>query len=94
MRPLPQINLHIGALVMWRGQCVPIANRFVGPDRIRYLIHTKDPRKGLIIDANVTMGQLMAELCTHATWCVGDQVAIEHAPTRCRPAGGTAAPAW
>ena len=64
---------------MWRGQCVPIANRYVGPDCIRYLILTKDPKKGLITDVNVTIGQLMAELCAHAKWCVGDPVAIEYA---------------
>jgi len=79
VRSLPLIKLRIGALVIWRGQCVPIANRYVGRDCIRYLILTKDPKRGLVTDVNVTIGQLMAELCAHALWCVGDQVAIEHA---------------
>jgi hypothetical protein len=79
VRPLPHIKLRVGALVMWRGQCVPIANRHVAMDCIRYVILTKDPRRGLVTDVNVTIGQLMAELCAHAQWCVGDQVAIEHA---------------
>ena len=77
MLHLPHLLLRVGALVMWRGQCVPIVNRFVGPDSVRYLIHTKHPKHGLVIDAHVTIGQLMAELCAHATWCVGDRVELE-----------------
>ncbi len=66
--------LRKGALVLWRGQVVPIVGRFVGPDAVSYCIHTRGHDRALIIDYQVSIGQLMAELDRHAKWCLGDKV--------------------
>lgn len=70
-----KLVLPIKALVRWRGQTVPIANRY-GDARngFTYLINVSVPGRGLVQDMHVTIGQLMAELCEHAAFCVGDQL--------------------
>jgi hypothetical protein len=65
-----------GALMVWRGQVVPIVSHSVGPEGTTYLLHTRHPQRGLVIDQHVTIGLLMAELCTHAGWCVGDRIEL------------------
>lgn len=71
------ILLRVGAWVVWRGQRVAIANRHVAPDCVRYTVQTRGRDGSLVVDHHVTIGQLMAELCAHARWCVGDQVELE-----------------
>ncbi len=69
-------RLRVGALVVWRGQVVPIARRELRPDGNLYTVSVKLPSRGLITDHQVTLGQLMAELCQRAAWCVGDTITL------------------
>lgn len=65
------------ALVRWRGQTVPIANRYGDVHNgFTYLINVSVPGRGLVQDKHVTIGQLMAELCEHAAFCVGDALEL------------------
>lgn len=70
------VLFRIGALVVWRGQVVPIINREVLPDAALYLIHTRSPKHGLVIDVNVTFGQLVSEINHYARYCVGDTLSF------------------
>jgi hypothetical protein len=63
----------VGALVVWRGQVVPVVNRWVHPDGTIYMVHTR-ARDGRLVSELVTFGQLVAEMDRCARWCVGDKV--------------------
>lgn len=67
---------RVGALVVWRGQVVPIVNRYVDNEGAQYRIHTRDRQGALVTDDHVTLGQLMGALNDHATYCVGDRVEL------------------
>lgn len=66
----------VGALVVWRGQVVPIANRHVDKEGAQYLIHTKARDGALVTDIHVTFGQLVGAMNDHASHCVGDKVEL------------------
>lgn len=68
------VRFRIGALVVWRNQIVPIANRWAYPDGTLYLLHTHAPDGALVTDAQVTFGQLVSEMNSYARYCVGDKV--------------------
>ena len=72
----PMILFRIGALVVWRMQVVPIVNRWVYPDAVLYLIHTRSSRGELVTDASVTFGQLVGEINNYAHFCVGDKLSL------------------
>ena len=65
-----------GALVVWRGQVVPIVTRWVYPDVATYLIHTRAADGALVIDTTITFGQLVSEINSYARFNVGDKVDI------------------
>ena len=67
---------RVGALVVWRGQVVPIVNRYADKEGAQYRIHTRDRNGALVTDNYVTLGQLMGALNDHATHCVGDKVEL------------------
>jgi hypothetical protein len=69
--------IKVGALVVWRGQVVPIVNRYVDKEGAQYHIHTKARDGALVQDVHVTLGQLLGALNDHATHCVGDKVALK-----------------
>ena len=66
----------VGAKVVWRGQVVPILNRYVDKEGAQYQIHTKARDGALVQDVHVTLGQLLGALNDHATHCVGDKVEL------------------
>ncbi|MBK9764921.1 MAG: hypothetical protein IPO87_16615 [Flavobacteriales bacterium] len=68
--------IRVGALVVWRGQVVPIVNRYVDKEGAQYQIHTKARDGALVQDVHVTLGQFLGALNDHATHCVGDKVAL------------------
>lgn len=70
------VQFKKGALVVWRGKVVPIANRWTYPDGTLYLINSKHPQHGLVSDMNITFGQLVAEMNSYARFCVGDKVEL------------------
>ena len=69
------LSFKVGLLVVWRGSVVPIVNRWVHPDGITYLIHTKSKTGELVSDI-VTFGQLVCEINHYARWCVGDRIEV------------------
>lgn len=68
--------IKVGALVVWRGQVVPIVNRYVDKEGAQYLIHTKARDGALVQDIHVTLGQLLGSMNDHASHCVGDKVEL------------------
>ena len=68
--------IRVGELVVWRGQVVPIVNRYVDKEGAQYHIHTKARDGALVQDVHVTLGQLLGALNDHATHCVGDKVEL------------------
>jgi hypothetical protein len=65
-----------GALVVWRGQVVPIVERFDGRDATLYHIQTRKPDRTLVQDLQVTFGQIISEINSYAQFCVGDKVPV------------------
>jgi len=70
------IRFRKGALVVWRGQVVPIVNRWDFRDATVYLIHTRNARNELVMDQQVTFGQIVSEINSYASFCVGDKVGL------------------
>ena len=75
-KPSIMLLFRLGALVVWRGQVVPIVNRFVDKEGAQYQIHTKAKDGALVQDVHVTLGQLLGALNDHASHCVGDKVEL------------------
>jgi hypothetical protein len=69
-------RFRIGAFVVWRGQVVPIVNRWVHTEGTLYHIHTRNAKGELVTDSSVTFGQIISEINSYASFCVGDKVTI------------------
>jgi hypothetical protein len=72
------MRLRVGALVLWRGQVVPITGRQHMGRTWVYRIETRGDDGRPQVDRFVTIGQLIQELCAAADYCVGDKVEMQY----------------
>lgn len=60
-------------MVVWHGQVGPVQNRFDSAEGYTYVLHWRKPDGTLMIDGDITFGQIVAELNSYARFCVGDK---------------------